>query len=297
MYQLMFILRYVCSKIVNEQKAMVNGIDSANGFSKTPEKFSMTMISPTPVNSPVTTGERWYTSLAGAGDSTASHNTWQQQELPLATSVVPCTVEGVSDENGTTETVETANVENGKDVDNDDSLVKDGDLNEAEVVPSTEAVASTETAVASTETAVASTEPTVASMEATVDFPEGTVASTEDSVASSDNVSDSDARTNTAEPCGDDSHLDVTPDYDYSLTVTPLDSVDAAQPDVTNCTSPDSSDAVEAPSSGVSSDTNEVDADTSECTTGMYRSRYLQTVFNLVLSRVLTTLVSQNSML
>ena len=296
---------------------MVNGIDGANGYdAKTPEKFSMTTISPTPVNSPVMSGQRWYTSLSGAGDSVSSHNTWSQQEreLPLATSVVPETVECSTDESA----VATASVENGKDADDgDDSLVIDGDSSEAEVeAPSTETVASTSTeaTVASTETTVASTstEATVASSETTEasseiteastetteassetteaststettqESTETTEASTEASEACSDDALDNDTTTNT-EACEEDSHLDVTLESDDSFADTSLDnSVDTTQLDVTTCTSPDSSDAVEAPSCGVSRDTSEVDADTSECTSGMYQ--YILTKKSSVLS-------------
>lgn len=135
----------------------MNGIDGANGFAgdmKTPEKLGISLISPTPMNSPVTS--HWYNPLSGAGDSVTTHNTWQQQGHPLVGSV-PRTAEMACVSGGSRslqrDTVVMAHVENRTDI--SDSLANDGHLNE--ILSSETGVSSTETSVSSVETGAPST--------------------------------------------------------------------------------------------------------------------------------------------
>ena len=260
----------------------MNGIDGANGFAgdmKTPEKLGISLISPTPMNSPVTS--HWYNPLSGAGDSVTTHNTWQQQGRPLVGSVP-----------------RTAHVENRTDV--SDSLANDGHLNE--ILSSETGVSSTETSVSSVEAGVPSTVTGATSTE--------TGAPSSVLIASGKEVpcSDVDVQTDAPSARGEGDNVVVAPAEntpqatpstsnspvkrteesqvttrlsDQSMTesvdqstassvdqsTTDTHSATSLDTNMTTCTSPDSSEAAQV-LPGDDSETRQVDAEADECTNG-----------------------------
>ena len=242
----------------------MNGMDGANGFAgdmKTPEKLGMSLISPTPMNSPVTSNPHWYASMSGAGDAMASHNPWQQQQLPLAegmsrTAEVPC----VSAENGTVQegVSVTERVEDRGDV----SDTSPKDIHTSETPTETGEVMEKVTISAETGTPVETGAP------CSVPLASNTVVSESDATP---RVVDGSAAPSKGivSQSSDDKQTDTQNSTDLSLASADEDVTESASSvdtQATKCTSPDSSDTAKGPSGG--DETSHRDGEASECRNG-----------------------------
>ena len=251
----------------------MNGTDGANGFAgdmKTPEKLGMSLISPTPMNSPVNSNPHWYASMSGAGDAMASRDMWQQQQLPLAegmsrTAEVPC----VSAENGAGQegVSVTERAEDRGDV--SDASPKDVDASETPA----ETGAATETVTVSAETGTPAETGSPCSVplasirevsegDATPRVGDGPAAPSKGVVSQSSDDKQTDAQNS--------SDLSVaSADEDITESESSVDTqVSSGDTQATKCTSPDSSDTATGPSGG--GETSHRDGEASECRNGTY---------------------------